>query len=102
MCTFLTCYLEMIIYQRVRKGGGIRGHVCITKTSSHDGLIGAPTGGPGGGCARMPVGIPSPPRGGCWKPHSRAMLGTVGAKRADSAIRGISNCRESHVQKAFE
>jgi uncharacterized protein YceK len=35
-------------------------------------------GGPGGGCARMPVGIPSPPRGGRWKPRSRASLGTVG------------------------
>jgi hypothetical protein len=35
-------------------------------------------GGPGGGCARIPVGIPSPPRGGRWKPRSRAMLGTVG------------------------
>jgi hypothetical protein len=35
-------------------------------------------GGPGGGCARMPVGIPSPPRGGRWKPLSRARPGTVG------------------------
>jgi hypothetical protein len=35
-------------------------------------------GGPGGGCARMPVGTPSPPRAGRWKPRSRAMLGTVG------------------------
>jgi hypothetical protein len=35
-------------------------------------------GGPGGGCARKPVGIPSPPRGGPWKPRSRAKLGTVG------------------------
>jgi hypothetical protein len=35
-------------------------------------------GGPGGGCARRPVGIPSPLRGGRWKPPSRAMLGTVG------------------------
>jgi hypothetical protein len=35
-------------------------------------------GGPGGGFARMPVGIPSPPRGGRWKPRSRAMHGTVG------------------------
>jgi hypothetical protein len=34
--------------------------------------------GPGGGCARMPVGISSPPRGGRWKPRSRATLGTVG------------------------
>jgi hypothetical protein len=40
---------------------------------------GAPAGGgPGGGCARRPVGIPSPPRGGRWKPRSRARLGTVG------------------------
>jgi hypothetical protein len=35
-------------------------------------------GGPGGGCARRPVGIPSPPRGGRWKPRSRARLGMVG------------------------
>jgi hypothetical protein len=35
-------------------------------------------GGLGGGCARAPVGILSPPRGGRWKPRSRAMLGTVG------------------------
>jgi hypothetical protein len=34
-------------------------------------------GGPDGGCARRPVGIPSPPRGGRWKPRSRAMHGTV-------------------------
>jgi hypothetical protein len=36
------------------------------------------SGGPGGGCARMPVGIPSPPRGWRWKPRSRARLVTVG------------------------
>jgi hypothetical protein len=35
-------------------------------------------GGPGRGCARRPVGIPSPPRGGRWKPRSRARPGTVG------------------------
>jgi hypothetical protein len=35
-------------------------------------------GGPGGGCARKPVGISSPPRGGRWKPRSRAKPGTVG------------------------
>jgi hypothetical protein len=35
-------------------------------------------GGPGGGCARRPIGIPSPPRGGRWKPRSRARHGTVG------------------------
>jgi hypothetical protein len=35
-------------------------------------------GGPGGGCARMPVGIPSPPRGGRRKPRSRSMLNTIG------------------------
>jgi hypothetical protein len=35
-------------------------------------------GGRGGGCARKPVGIPSPPRGGRWKPCSRARLGTEG------------------------
>jgi hypothetical protein len=34
--------------------------------------------GPGGGCARRPVGIPSPPRSGRWKPRSRAGPGTVG------------------------
>jgi hypothetical protein len=50
----------------------------------------------------MPVGIPSPPRGGRKKPRSRAMLNTIGAKRADNAIRGISMCRESHVHRAFE
>jgi hypothetical protein len=31
-----------------------------------------------GGCARMPVAIPSPPRGGRWKPRSRDKPGTVG------------------------
>jgi hypothetical protein len=35
-------------------------------------------GGPGRGCARRPVGIPSPPRGGRLKPRSRARHGTVG------------------------
>jgi hypothetical protein len=35
-------------------------------------------GGPGGGCVRRPVGIPSPPLGGRWKPRSRATPGTVG------------------------
>jgi hypothetical protein len=34
-------------------------------------------GGPGGGCARRPIGNPSPPRGGRWKPRSRARPGTV-------------------------
>jgi hypothetical protein len=61
----------------------------------------APAGGPGRGCARWPVGIPSPPRGGRWKPRSRAILGTVGAKRADSAIRAIRSCRESHYRGPF-
>jgi hypothetical protein len=60
-------------------------------------------GGPGGGCARRPVGAPSPPRDGRWKPRSRARLSTAtGAKRADSSIRRISSCRESHVHRAFE
>jgi hypothetical protein len=35
-------------------------------------------GGPGGGCARMPVGFPSPLRCGRWKPGTRAKRGTVG------------------------
>jgi hypothetical protein len=35
-------------------------------------------GGPGGGCARMPVGIPSPPSARRLKPRSRAMRGTEG------------------------
>jgi hypothetical protein len=38
-------------------------------------------GGPRGGCARMPVGIPSPPRGWRLKPRSRAMLGTLGGQK---------------------
>jgi hypothetical protein len=53
------------------------------------------------GCARRPVGIPSPPRGRRWKPRSRARLSTVGAKRADNSIRRISIYRESHVPRAF-
>jgi hypothetical protein len=57
-------------------------------------------GGHGGGCARRTVGTPSPPRGGRWKPRSRVMLGTVGSKRADNAIRGINSCRGSHVHRA--
>jgi hypothetical protein len=32
------------------------------------------------GCARMPVGTPSSPCGGRWKPRSRARLGTVGLR----------------------
>jgi hypothetical protein len=40
----------------------------------------------------MPVGMPSPPRGGRRKPRSRAKLGTGGARRADNAIRGINIC----------
>jgi hypothetical protein len=55
------------------------------KVSSHTnklGLDGARRrrsgGGLGGGCGRMPAGIPSPPRGGRLNPRSRAKLGTVG------------------------
>jgi hypothetical protein len=57
-------------------------------------------GGTAGGYTRMPVGKPSPPRGGHLKPHSRAILGTVGAGRADNASRTIRSFRESHVRKA--
>jgi hypothetical protein len=52
-------------------------------------------------CARVPVGIPSPSRGGRWKPRSRAMLGTVEATKAGCDIRATSSRRESHVQRVF-
>jgi hypothetical protein len=36
-------------------------------------------GGPGLGYTRTPVGIPSLPRDGRWKPRRCAMLGAVGS-----------------------
>jgi hypothetical protein len=50
----------------------------------------------------MPVGMPSPPRSGRWKPRSRAMLGTVGGEEADNAIRAIRSCRKINVRRAFK
>jgi hypothetical protein len=58
--------------------------------------------GPKGGCARRPVGIPSPPREGAGNPVAVPCLARYGAKRADISIRRINMCRESHVHRAFK
>jgi hypothetical protein len=57
---------------RLKLSHGVRIHDVV-----HANLAPVGGGSPGGGCTRMPAGIPSPPRGGRWKPRSRARLSTV-------------------------
>jgi hypothetical protein len=83
-------YMRVVI-AKLKTIRGVRGHrsrapnsVTARKRIVSEGYIGRGAlrrrsgGGPGGGCTRKPVGIPSYPRGGRWKPRSRAMPGTVG------------------------
>jgi hypothetical protein len=69
--------------------------------------IAAPAGGaaaeaPEGGALAGPSASPHLPVVGAGNPIAVPDLAQLGAKRADSSIRGISSCRERHVQRAFE
>jgi hypothetical protein len=70
-------------------------------------VAGAPAGGataaaPEGGALASPSASPHLPVVGAGNPVAVPGLARWGAKRADSSIRGICSCRESHVHRAFE
>jgi hypothetical protein len=58
--------------------------------------------GPEGGALAGPSASPHLPVVGVGNPVAVLGVTRYGAKRADSSIRRINNCRESHVHRAFE